>query len=404
MAATATISTSKTHPVVGRSTMNLVGAAGPLCSPPPSPELACTPPVLNNSSSGGSIIPTAGSTTGATPKPHLNASSSASKAVSTFAPVTNSATVTACPVAATAPAALLSENPSASVPVSYTVNPSSTTASSKTITNTTTTSTAANLGAGHPKTTSTLLTSSVSAKPVVTKPTAVVATAPTPAVAPSSSTSRSGEATTFFDDMINAPQPPANILTLSSTTLLPDLYHDFFDNHPELYDSDQSSDPEMDLDLEDDCSPAVIRARAMEDIRQTTASTIAAPLIADRPKLETIDTINLVLHRRPVAQNNNSNGNNCGGQVSSDDCSSGQSRKKKANRACSHCQKAHLTCDDSRPCQRCVKRDLAGSCADGIRKKAKYLQGTVEAAQQQAAEMARLEQEQEQNKRANSIE
>ncbi|KAI7862764.1 hypothetical protein BDF14DRAFT_1851347 [Spinellus fusiger] len=49
-------------------------------------------------------------------------------------------------------------------------------------------------------------------------------------------------------------------------------------------------------------------------------------------------------------------------------------RKKKATRACIHCQKAHLTCDDSRPCQRCIKRDLASTCADGARKKAKYLQ------------------------------
>ncbi|GBC06490.1 hypothetical protein RclHR1_06880007 [Rhizophagus clarus] len=49
-------------------------------------------------------------------------------------------------------------------------------------------------------------------------------------------------------------------------------------------------------------------------------------------------------------------------------------RRKKATRACFHCQKAHLTCDDSRPCQRCIKRDLANTCTDGIRKKAKYLQ------------------------------
>jgi len=49
-------------------------------------------------------------------------------------------------------------------------------------------------------------------------------------------------------------------------------------------------------------------------------------------------------------------------------------RRKKATRACFHCQKAHLTCDDSRPCQRCIKRDLANSCTNGIRKKAKYLQ------------------------------
>ncbi|KAK4520131.1 uncharacterized protein ATC70_008261 [Mucor velutinosus] len=48
-------------------------------------------------------------------------------------------------------------------------------------------------------------------------------------------------------------------------------------------------------------------------------------------------------------------------------------RRKKASRACSHCQKAHLTCDDSRPCQRCVKRGLEDTCTDGARKKAKYL-------------------------------
>ncbi|KAI8991696.1 hypothetical protein BDF20DRAFT_845875 [Mycotypha africana] len=49
-------------------------------------------------------------------------------------------------------------------------------------------------------------------------------------------------------------------------------------------------------------------------------------------------------------------------------------RRKKASRACSHCQKAHLTCDDSRPCQRCIKRGLEDTCTDGVRKKAKYLQ------------------------------
>ncbi|KIJ49658.1 hypothetical protein M422DRAFT_225584 [Sphaerobolus stellatus SS14] len=48
-------------------------------------------------------------------------------------------------------------------------------------------------------------------------------------------------------------------------------------------------------------------------------------------------------------------------------------KKKKANRACFHCQKAHLTCDDSRPCQRCIKRGIGDKCTEGIRKKAKYL-------------------------------
>lgn len=66
-------------------------------------------------------------------------------------------------------------------------------------------------------------------------------------------------------------------------------------------------------------------------------------------------------------------------------------KKKKANRACYHCQKAHLTCDDcklillfrllshkftacsARPCQRCVKRGIPDNCTEGHRKKAKYL-------------------------------
>ncbi|KAL1924740.1 uncharacterized protein VTP21DRAFT_4394 [Calcarisporiella thermophila] len=51
-------------------------------------------------------------------------------------------------------------------------------------------------------------------------------------------------------------------------------------------------------------------------------------------------------------------------------------KRKKTSRACIHCQRAHLTCDDSRPCQRCIKRDLAATCMDGVRKKAKYLQDT----------------------------
>ncbi|CAD6911391.1 unnamed protein product [Tilletia controversa] len=48
-------------------------------------------------------------------------------------------------------------------------------------------------------------------------------------------------------------------------------------------------------------------------------------------------------------------------------------KRKKASRACSHCQKAHLTCDDARPCTRCTKKGLAATCTDGQRKKAKYL-------------------------------
>ncbi|KAF2870427.1 hypothetical protein BDV95DRAFT_608425 [Massariosphaeria phaeospora] len=48
-------------------------------------------------------------------------------------------------------------------------------------------------------------------------------------------------------------------------------------------------------------------------------------------------------------------------------------RRKKARRACLACQRAHLTCDDERPCGRCLKRNLQDTCMDGVRKKAKYL-------------------------------
>lgn len=48
-------------------------------------------------------------------------------------------------------------------------------------------------------------------------------------------------------------------------------------------------------------------------------------------------------------------------------------KKKKTSRACIHCQKAHLTCDEGRPCQRCIKKNLQDTCRDGIRKQAKYL-------------------------------
>ncbi|ORZ31851.1 hypothetical protein BCR44DRAFT_1502496 [Catenaria anguillulae PL171] len=56
--------------------------------------------------------------------------------------------------------------------------------------------------------------------------------------------------------------------------------------------------------------------------------------------------------------------------------STARPKRKKATRACNHCQKAHLTCDDARPCGRCVKRKLADTCMDGVRKKAKYLHDT----------------------------
>ncbi|KAI7873689.1 hypothetical protein K492DRAFT_154627 [Lichtheimia hyalospora FSU 10163] len=45
-----------------------------------------------------------------------------------------------------------------------------------------------------------------------------------------------------------------------------------------------------------------------------------------------------------------------------------EEKRRKTARACLHCQKAHLTCDDGRPCQRCIKRGLTATCMDAPRR------------------------------------
>ncbi|KAG0040373.1 hypothetical protein BGZ82_003379 [Podila clonocystis] len=145
---------------------------------------------------------------------------------------------------------------------------------------------------------------------------------------------REGEATTFFDDMVNSPRlPPSNIVELSPTTHLMDVYQRFFDGHPELlcphghshhvtigHDDTDSfedqvlysiSDDELDMEMEMvlDSPPLLIRrARAMADQRQMVPRTI--PLIADQqqPNETAIDTIHLMIHS-PPSSNTASSGN-----------------------------------------------------------------------------------------------
>lgn len=47
--------------------------------------------------------------------------------------------------------------------------------------------------------------------------------------------------------------------------------------------------------------------------------------------------------------------------------------ERKVSRACGHCKAAHVTCEEKRPCKRCIKKGLAGSCEDAPRKQRKYL-------------------------------
>ncbi|KAG9045514.1 hypothetical protein FS842_001171 [Serendipita sp. 407] len=39
-------------------------------------------------------------------------------------------------------------------------------------------------------------------------------------------------------------------------------------------------------------------------------------------------------------------------------------KRKKVNHACLYCRRSHMTCDDGRPCQRCIKRDIGHLCRD----------------------------------------
>ena len=44
--------------------------------------------------------------------------------------------------------------------------------------------------------------------------------------------------------------------------------------------------------------------------------------------------------------------------------SSSKKRKKKVEIACVYCRRSHMICDDSRPCQRCIKRGIGHLCYD----------------------------------------
>ncbi|KAH7090957.1 hypothetical protein BKA62DRAFT_724449 [Auriculariales sp. MPI-PUGE-AT-0066] len=41
-----------------------------------------------------------------------------------------------------------------------------------------------------------------------------------------------------------------------------------------------------------------------------------------------------------------------------------KSKRKKVNHACLYCRRSHMTCDEGRPCQRCIKREIGHLCHD----------------------------------------
>ncbi|KAJ7762351.1 hypothetical protein DFH07DRAFT_814050 [Mycena maculata] len=45
------------------------------------------------------------------------------------------------------------------------------------------------------------------------------------------------------------------------------------------------------------------------------------------------------------------------------------SKRRKVNHACLYCRRSHMTCDEGRPCQRCIKREIGHLCHDERRSK-----------------------------------
>ncbi|KAL4935283.1 hypothetical protein BDV06DRAFT_207297 [Aspergillus oleicola] len=103
---------------------------------------------------------------------------------------------------------------------------------------------------------------------------------------------------------------------------------------------------------------------------------------ADQDTAAAAATVGDRADQAPTKTNASANANANGDNQSQSQTANGQKpnpkdpsrpRRKKARRACFACQRAHLTCGDERPCQRCIKRGLQDACHDGVRKKAKYL-------------------------------
>ncbi|KAG0324510.1 hypothetical protein BG004_003456 [Podila humilis] len=264
MATTATtISASNESPVVGRSTVNLIGTSGKISNSNKPAKTVPSPVTTVSSLSHEALM--------SLPSPPASVSAPSPPGCSSSEDESMPALPTPCSSAGVSPAASPETKARSLSPA--TDAPALILGESAGHSSPETTHAPCPASSATCATTNTIATTEyATSTETVTVTETATATAPKLPFSLSQPTapSSSADATTFFDDMINAPQPPANIVSLSPTTSLPDLYHDFFDNHPELYDSDHSSDPEMDLD---DLDSPLIRARTMADLRRETAVT-----------------------------------------------------------------------------------------------------------------------------------
>lgn len=72
------------------------------------------------------------------------------------------------------------------------------------------------------------------------------------------------------------------------------------------------------------------------------------------------DSPNLMKSNSSTPQNSNNKG------------TSKRPRKRKVDHACVYCRRSHMTCDESRPCQRCIRRNIGHLCHDEPGKKAAH--------------------------------
>ncbi|GMG40144.1 unnamed protein product [Ambrosiozyma monospora] len=121
-----------------------------------------------------------------------------------------------------------------------------------------------------------------------------------------------------------------------------------------------------------------------QSLNQTTAGSTAAPVTQQHSQQPHIKSEPVQDNNHDIAttsrRKDNSNINKRSGSETNDvnkDPPKPKRRRrnlnKKVSRACNHCRKAHMTCDESRPCKRCVNRGLAATCVDAPRKTKKYL-------------------------------
>lgn len=66
----------------------------------------------------------------------------------------------------------------------------------------------------------------------------------------------------------------------------------------------------------------------------------------------------------PSSSGENNNNNSSSNNNKDSERSIGKRRKKKVDIACVYCRRSHMICDDSRPCQRCIKRGIGHLCYD----------------------------------------